>query len=347
MLIYLLNKISIMKKNNISQEEKIRILKLHEHYKKNNVNEELLFESDVVVTNFDKEWDYKKMGDQYYAKRKNSSQWILTKGETEQAIKNIVFKQKTDKTIKHGDDGKTLPSLLKTGFKINKDEFYPDLGYFVNKCTQHGCAQYTYDMIGSVFGDAWQAYKSFKKFSEINSETLKQMITVFNNINKNGMPSLDEKTANDAMAKNILQSLIPSDQSQFNKLPLGTVVGLFYPKSSNFDLAFFQSAIGRSRDNEGNWVQIRKPYFCKQSDKCDDTLWDPSDLKKGVQFKPNKVLKSGQSFIPTTHVGFIGHIDKNGERYVVHNVHQSVFAYPVSKLNKNTLSIVWAGTSKI
>jgi len=55
-------------------------------------------------------------------------------------------------------------------------------------------------------------------------------------------------------------------------------------------------------------------------------------------------LKGGKSFIPNTHLGFIGYIDENGVPYVVHNIHKKVYAFPVDKMKKGkTLAIIWAG----
>jgi hypothetical protein len=48
-------------------------------------------EKEEIVTDFDKNWDYMKKNNQYFAKRKNSTNWILTKGEPENSIKNKVF----------------------------------------------------------------------------------------------------------------------------------------------------------------------------------------------------------------------------------------------------------------
>lgn len=275
---------------------------------------------------------------------------ILSKKYGKIKLSDLFFKlinHNVKSNEQNKEQSKTLPSLIKTGFKIDKSTFSKNLGYFIRKCSQVGCSEFTYDMIGAVFGDAWQAYSKFQQFASVTPDLVKKMTNVFNNINKDGMPVLNGETVNDSTSNEIIKSLIPSNQSQFNSLPLGAVVGLYYPDSSNFDLAFFQSAIGRSRDNEGKWVQLRKPYFCKQKDKCDETLWKPSDIKRNITFVPNQTLRSGKSFIPTTHIGFIGHIDDKGERYVVHNVHQQVFAFPISKMNKNTLSIVWSGVPKI
>ena len=273
----------------------------------------------------------------------------IVKSKTYGKIKlsDLFFKQNKDIEKKGQEKGFTLPSLVKTGFEINKNRWESDKGYYVDKCTQKGCAEYTYDMIGNVFGDAWQAYMKFNKYATVSPGMVQFMTKVFNNINKVGMPNLNEPTSNDADAQKIIKTLIPSNQQQFNKLPLGTVVGLYYPKSSNFDLAFFQSAIGKSRDNAGNFVSVHPNYFCKSSwlspKSCSE--WNYSDA--GESFAPSNTLENGKSFIPNTHIGFIGHIDQNGLRYVVHNVHQEVFAFPVNKMNKDTLSIVWAGSPKV
>jgi hypothetical protein len=327
---------------------------------------------DNVYTNFDSSYDYKLSKGVWYTKRKGSNNWIdltnhpnkdirekslsILNSKLEKVKKGEKVIKKDDKVIKKDDKeskfkgsepGKILPSLINTGFKIDRSSFENNLGYFVRKCSQVGCAEFTYDMIGNVFGDAWQAYSKFQQYANVTPELVKKMTDVFNSINKTGMPSLNDKSVNDSKSKNIVSSLVPSNQQQFNKLPLGAVVGLYYPDSSNFDLAFFQSAVGMSRDNAGKWVQVQQPYFCKLQDKCNATLWKRKDENKSINFAPNDTLQSGKSFIPNTHIGFVGYIDSKGERYIVHNVHQSVFAFPVSKMNKNTLSIVWAGTPKI
>ena len=277
----------------------------------------------------------------------SSNEIITTKKYGKIKLSDLFFKQNKQAKLTSSETGQTLPSLVKTGFDIDKSSFKSDLGYYVRKCTQLGCAEFTYDMIGNTFGDAWQAYSKFNQYANVTPDLVKKMTDVFNSINKSGMPTLNDSSVNDDKSKNIISSLVPSDQQQFNSLPLGAVVGLYYPDSSNFDLAFFQSAVGMSRDNQGKWVKLKQPYFCKQSDKCGDTLWKQNDENKNINFVPNSTLKSGKSFIPNTHIGFIGYIDSKGERYVVHNVHQTVYAFPISKMSRNTLSIIWAGTPKI
>jgi hypothetical protein len=44
-----------------------------------------------IVTDFDKNWDYKKDGDKYYTKKKDSEKWILASGNAEKSIREKVF----------------------------------------------------------------------------------------------------------------------------------------------------------------------------------------------------------------------------------------------------------------
>ena len=46
------------------------------------------------ITDYDKTWDYKKVGDEFYAKRKSdkTNKWILSSGDSKDSIKNKVFK---------------------------------------------------------------------------------------------------------------------------------------------------------------------------------------------------------------------------------------------------------------
>jgi hypothetical protein len=78
----------------ISEEEKNRILNLHETATKN------LYLLEQTITNYDSKYDYKKDGDKYYYKVKGSNNWVLSKGEGLTAIKTKVFKDITNNIIK-------------------------------------------------------------------------------------------------------------------------------------------------------------------------------------------------------------------------------------------------------
>jgi hypothetical protein len=51
---------------------------------------------EIIVTDYDSSWDYKKIGNKYYTKKKNSDKWILTSGSVMEAIKTKVFKSITN-----------------------------------------------------------------------------------------------------------------------------------------------------------------------------------------------------------------------------------------------------------
>jgi hypothetical protein len=248
------------------------------------------------------------------------------------------------KTTNKGN-ARILKSLKDRGFTVDVNAgFEPGLGYFVSACKEHGCAKFTNNMLNQSLGDAWQAYSKVNTEINVSPSIVQQMTNLFNKMNKSGViPKLDTKTPFDSEAKSIIKELIPS-QSNFQNLTIGTVVGLYFPGSQNYDLAFFQSAIGKSRDSQGHLHDvISKPYFCKNPNDCSSTTWSESDLKKPVKFYPGKTLSSGKSFAPNTHLGAIGYVDSKGIPYIIHNVHQKVYAYPVNKLGNNNLSIVWAG----
>jgi len=235
------------------------------------------------------------------------------------------------------------PELKKLGFTIDYDSFNKDVGYFVTKCKQKQCSEFTGDMLNKTFGDAWHAKENLGVKVNVDTNTVKKMETLFNKMNNSGIiPSLEQKTPFDNEAKEIVKKLIP-DQSKFQNLPIGTVVGLYFPPSSNYDLAFFQGAIGKTRTGKGELKSIiSHPYFCKNLNDCKDTVWTEKDLGRKNKFVAGNTLKSGESFAPVTHLGFIGYKDKNGVPYIVHNIKHDVYAFPTNKLNSDGLQIIWA-----
>ena len=54
-------------------------------------NQNTLEISNNIITDYDSVWDYMMKNNKYYTKKKNSSNWILTNGSIENAIKNKVF----------------------------------------------------------------------------------------------------------------------------------------------------------------------------------------------------------------------------------------------------------------
>ena len=56
-------------------------------------NEEKSGENEeIIITDYDQSWDYKRVGDEYFTKRKSSNKWIKPTGNALNAIKTKVFK---------------------------------------------------------------------------------------------------------------------------------------------------------------------------------------------------------------------------------------------------------------
>ena len=76
----------------ISEDEKDRILDLHKTATKN------LYLIEQIVTNYDSKYDYKKEGDKYFFKLKNSGDWRAATGGGLESIKTKVFNTKSTST---------------------------------------------------------------------------------------------------------------------------------------------------------------------------------------------------------------------------------------------------------
>ena len=76
-----------MKRIIISESEKNSILMNHIHHGYNTILEQ---EEEIIVKDHDKNWDYKKVGDEYFTKRKSSNKWIKPTGSALEAIKSKV-----------------------------------------------------------------------------------------------------------------------------------------------------------------------------------------------------------------------------------------------------------------
>jgi hypothetical protein len=94
----------------ISEEEKNRILNLHESSKKK------LYLMEQTVTNYDSKYDYKKEGNQYYYRTKGTDKWILSKGDSSISIQTKVFNQpiKNNVTVGSKDNFKNKESFTQT-----------------------------------------------------------------------------------------------------------------------------------------------------------------------------------------------------------------------------------------
>jgi hypothetical protein len=77
-----------MKNIIISEEEKKIIIELHSFKNKNSI----ILEQEKIVTDYDKKYDYKQIGNDYFYKLKNTDKWIKASGKGLEAISSKVFK---------------------------------------------------------------------------------------------------------------------------------------------------------------------------------------------------------------------------------------------------------------
>lgn len=208
----------------------------------------------------------------------------------------------------------------------------------VGACKTDGCAQFVRETlgphVGNYVGNAWHAHGRFAResaFNSLTSEQLTEAAKLFSVINAN-----PQEKAFEAQAKAFVSKLIP-DQSQFNDLSLGDVVGLYYNTSDNFTKAFFEGATGYQSMGRESKVSSG-PFFLTSKDEP----WKPDFLGKKIPFKPGRTLSSGGGFGMNTHVGFVGAL-VDGVPIIYHNIHHKVYATGLEAMSKNGLAIVWAG----
>ena len=209
------------------------------------------------------------------------------------------------------------------------------------KCTEDGCAEWVSNQLDDLGlqrqGNAWHSHNigqknmEFSPFKNLSPNTQKQMSILFSKINA----SPDEKSQ-EGEAKNLVMSLIPDQQGLKKTLNVNDVVGLFWDGSTNFTKAFFEGATGYDKMGYGSKV-TNGPYFMTKSGQP----WNPSDLKKKIEFIPGNSLKNGSGFGINTHLGYVGAV-ANGEPIIFHNVHGDVYATPLSKMGDT--KVIWVKT---
>ena len=297
----------------ISEEEKNRIINLHESATKN------LYLSEQVVTNHDSKYDYKKEGNNYYYKVKGSNNWVLSKGDAMSSIKTKVFKDNTElpitpvknKKLKNnafGDDVKIM-----TGFnpdfknKINFDNLkVNDTTKNFCKPNDTECAQFVNDISDDtdVVGNAWEAYgldtklgsTIYSSFNGIDGNNVKNIIKYWQEINKR--PQTKKWSLKGPLSNKIsmmVDSLVPK---KYNgpKLNPGDFVGIYYPGSKNHERAFYEGG---------------KRWF--------------------VDGKPGNTIKKGDGWGMNTHIGRVG-VVKNGVPLIFHNVDGTTKSDPPQNL---------------
>jgi hypothetical protein len=289
-------------------------------------------------------YEYKKEGGYYFARKKGSNKWILTRGSIANAIskkfnqKNTVIQQKDSlgnrkKSVVPNDSIQVSDTLINKNIIFNpKKETYP------MKCGDKGCARWVSDQLEGLGlqrqGNAWHSHNidggniKYTPFKNLNDKLLQDMSNLFTKINANPTEKSQEGDA-----KKIIQQLIPNQSSLKNILKVNDVVGLYWDTSDNFTRAFFEGATGNVDMGKGIKV-TNGPYFRDEKGKP----WAPSDLGKKIKFVPGNSLKKGLGFGLNTHLGYVGAV-VDGEPIIFHNVHGTVFSTPLNDMDKT--KIVW------
>lgn len=256
-------------------------------------------------------WEYKKEGDNYFTRKKGSTNWVLTSGKPKEAIMSKIFGIKSNNEPVN-DPSKTTPKkpvnndniivsdyvnpVFKRQINFNKLST-TDTTHKICTPNDKECGQFVNDYSDKLknVGNAWLAHDTdsvgeriYSIYTKVDDKEKKQYQTLWSKL-LNGTISIDE-------IKNFNQQLLNRYGINSPKLQVDDVVGIFYPNSKNHIKAFGESG---------------KPYF--------------------VNGKAGKTLQGGRGFSFNTHVGIVGAI-KNGIPLIFHNVDGDVRSDPANKL---------------
>jgi len=253
------------------------------------------------------------------------------------AISSIFYGEKENDRIVYDEK---LPSNYKLA---SPDSIIAGEETFVAYCKETGCAEWVGSIAGwqgNAWHEHWHSEVEGSSLFNLDKDIIKEMSSIFSLINKKPKEKLYE-----AKIKNFIKNNILQDKSNFKSVPLGSIVGLYYPKSSNFTKAFFEGATG-SR-NMGKDFNSSDPagepdfFKTKNGDK-----WSTDLLNTSVKFVPTEKLKSGKGFGLNTHLGYVG-AQVDGEPVIFHNIGPGsknkgrVYATPYRALSPNKLMILW------
>lgn len=193
-----------------------------------------------------------------------------------------------------------------------------------NLCSagQDDCAQFVNDVSDDIkyVGNAWNAYANtsqlgntiYSAFKNQPSKVVNTATDIWKKIHQaGGNASNLEK----GLIKNLVNMLVPKNYSG-PELQMDDVVGIYWPPSSHHHEAFYEGAMAG-----GGWFKN-----CKST--------NTSGCDKAV---PGNTLSGGDLWGMNTHIGRVL-IEKDGQPYIVHNVHGTVRATPVDDLR-----VAWVG----
>ncbi|MDB4351873.1 hypothetical protein OAA60_00405 [Porticoccaceae bacterium] len=121
-----------MNKFILNEEEKLRILNLHESANKRHYlsEQEDILKDEKIITNHDRTYDYKKSGEEYFYKLKNAADWTKASGKGLESIKTKVYKEggSTNPTPNVGKSETAFPFTTKEEgdkFRAWMNKYYP------------------------------------------------------------------------------------------------------------------------------------------------------------------------------------------------------------------------------
>lgn len=184
---------------------------------------------------------------------------------------------------------------------------------------QEQCAQFVSEFSKKIgageVGDAWTAHDNDKLgqrvwsvYTSLTPQQVDKIFNIFKNIagligpKYNGSQVENIKRLQEELIKPVPVSV----------LKVNDVVGIYYPKSTYHEKAFYQSAT------------FGKGYF----------------VRKGItDWEKGSTIQSGKGFGLNTHVGIVGAI-KDGVPLIFHNIGGQVYSDPYNNL-KNDAKITW------
>ena len=256
----------------------------------------------------------------------------------------LASTEKDDKSQK-SDIDVVYHDRMPENFKLSDpSEVAKGKATFVKKCSQAGCAAWVASIVGFQ-GNAWHAHRGaieYTAFEGSNIESnLDEIVRIFNLCNKK-----PKARAYDSSVKKLVKKMIP-DQSQFSSIPLGSVVGLYYPTSKNFTVAFYEGGTGTSQMGLGYNPSDPSGQLGNFVTK-EGEPWNPKHRGTKTKFVASKSRASGKGFGMNTHLGYVGAY-VNGEPVIFHNIGPGtrdpkkgrVIATPLSAMSQKKLMIFW------
>jgi hypothetical protein len=159
---------------NIPEEEKNRILNLHETATKN------LYLMEQIVTNYDSKYDYKKEGNRYFFKLKNTNNWTNASGQPLDAIKTKVFKTDTNQDSNQSSSrDKSTPKLKTTGNDSNVNKNNIDIKnkeFFTQTKDTTGDTMRSFNQRNSKMIE--DVKKSIELMGKVSEKTYKQLVSM-------------------------------------------------------------------------------------------------------------------------------------------------------------------------